>query len=228
MQRELRITSDGSPTFYIPDIDEHFHSYNGAVQETIHVFINAGFNYIDKNNLTILEIGLGTGLNALASFYEAQKSNKTIHYIGIEKYPLLPTEYHKISFAQHFGSQSDKILQKIHKLPWGKHCLLSHNFNITKIESDLKEFNFSSLPQIDLVYFDAFAPDKQPELWLPEIFQQIYEICKKNAILTTYSAKGEIRRRLLNAGFEVQRLPGPPGKREMIRAIKTSHPFAKT
>jgi tRNA U34 5-methylaminomethyl-2-thiouridine-forming methyltransferase MnmC len=224
MHREIKITSDGSPTLYLPDIDEHFHSFNGAVQETMHVFINAGLNSITRNELTILEIGLGTGLNALATLFEAQKSNKTVHYFGIEKYPLLASEYKKISFAQHFGLQSDTILQQIHHMPWEKQIELEKNFHLTKIKADITQFNFNSLPKIDLVYFDAFAPDKQPELWMPEIFEQIFDICDENAILTTYSAKGEIRRRLVSTGFEVQRLQGPPGKREMLRATKRTSP----
>jgi len=220
MQREIKITSDGSPTLYLPDIDEHFHSFKGAVQETMHVFINAGFNSINKNELTILEIGLGIGLNALAKFFEAQKSNKKVHYIGIEKYPLIEDEYKKIRFTQYFGLQSDTVFNQIHHLPWEKQHQLANNFSLTKIKADLTQFEFKTLPKIDLVYFDAFAPDKQPELWMPIIFEQIFNLCDENAVLTTYSAKGEIRRRLLSVGFEVQRLPGPPGKREMIRATK--------
>ncbi len=209
------ITADNSPTLYHPDLDEHYHSINGALQESMHVFINAGLKEITKDKISILEIGFGTGLNALLSFTENLNIKKEVYYEAIEKFPLSKEIIKTLQETSVFNSV---ISRQIHRAVWEKKVKISNHFTLKKIQTDL--LDYQPTQTFDLIYFDAFAPEKQPELWTEEIFSKLYKTTNQNGILVTYSAKGIVKQALRNAGFFVKRLPGPKGKRHMVRAIK--------
>lgn len=209
------ITADQSPTLYLPELDEHFHSINGALQESLHIFINAGLKQIKKNNIDILEIGFGTGLNAVLTYGEAKISKQKIIYETIEKYPL-PINIIEDLLTDNFPEKDIAI--QIHKAKWEKKVKISNNFYLKKVKTDLKKFIPNNY--YNLIYFDAFAPDKQPDLWTEDIFVKLYNATKENGILVTYSVKGTVKQALRNAGYFVKRLPGPAGKRHMLQAIK--------
>ncbi|RLD49537.1 MAG: SAM-dependent methyltransferase [Bacteroidetes bacterium] len=209
------ITADNSPTLYVPELNEHYHSVNGALQESIHIFINAGLKHIQKEKINILEVGFGTGLNAVLTFSENKKLKKNINYETIEKYPLSADI---IEDLINNNFTEPEITEQIHKIPWEQEVKISDNFCIKKIKTDLKKYTPEKL--FDLIYFDAFAPEKQPELWTEKIFKKIYDATKQNGILVTYSAKGTVKQALRAAGFSVKRLPGPKGKRHMVQAVK--------
>ncbi len=217
--RILKETMDGSHTLYQPELDEHYHSTKGALQESMHVFIKNGYGYFDTNkDLQILEVGFGTGLNALLTLSENRKTSRNVCYTGIEKYPLPPEIIVKLNYVKCFqGAYADELFE-MHNSIWGDWQEFPGSFFLKKLKVDL--LNFQTTEQFNLIYFDAFAPDKQPELWSEEVFKQCYEILIDGGVLVTYSAKGLIKRRLKHIGFEVEILPGPPGKREMIRALK--------
>ncbi|RUA08922.1 MAG: SAM-dependent methyltransferase [Flavobacteriia bacterium] len=220
MKREIIITSDGSSSIYLPEWDEPYHSKHGAIQEAYHVFIKSGLEYFkEKEKLSILEIGFGTGLNALITFIESQKRKDKIEYTGVEAYPVLPEEVKQLNYVEqlHINEKED-IFKKMHTVQWERPCDISKDFKLIKQKKSFTQINDKDL--YNLIYFDAFSPDRQPELWSPEIFEKMYLSLKDHGILVTYSAKGSVRRALQSAGFVVERLPGPPGKREMMRAIK--------
>jgi len=213
---ELKISGDGSHTLYVPELEEHYHSVNGAINESMHVFIEAGLKQCQKDTISVLEIGLGTGLNAYLTL--KNKSDKSIQYHALEKYPVSEELANELNFVPEDDKNGQVQFHRIHHLPWNKMELLMDGFSLHKQETDLLSVVFNAT--YDLVYFDAFAPEKQPEMWSDEIFRKIYEAMNNGGILTTYCAKGVIRRRLQACGFIVERLPGPKGKREMIRATK--------
>jgi tRNA U34 5-methylaminomethyl-2-thiouridine-forming methyltransferase MnmC len=218
MNRELRLTKDGSHTMYVNELDEPYHSIHGAIQESKHVFINQGFHKIRKSPVRVLEMGLGTGLNLLLTLHESKKPGFGVYYHAVEKYPLIPSEYNMLNFEKVISCNPKGILLKMHKAPWGKDYNLTGNFIIHKEKTDFS--SMSPAGKFDLVYFDAFAPDKQPQLWTGEIFSKLFNLLNPGAILVTYTSKGSVRRTLISCGFEVIKLPGPPGKWEMIRATK--------
>ncbi|RUT73072.1 tRNA (5-methylaminomethyl-2-thiouridine)(34)-methyltransferase MnmD [Ancylomarina longa] len=220
LKRELKTTEDGSHTFYMPELGEHYHSTHGAIQEAIHVYINAGFNYSDKDPIHILEIGFGTGLNCFLTLIEAMKQKRKVNYHSIELYPLEQKEVEKLNYAAQANQEYEKYFAAIHKADWDKTVEISSNFYLKKIKGDLLEYAFTD--HYDLLYFDAFAPDIQPKLWTKDVFDKLYQSTKSNAILTTYSTKGIVKQALRAAGFEVKRLPGPPGKHQMLRATRIS------
>lgn len=211
----LEKTADGSHTFFVPELDEHYHSTNGALTESKHVFINVGLNQTGKNDISILEIGFGTGLNAILSYLEAKSKNICIYYTTIELYPVDKTWIEQLNFPGEIGINS-AIFESLHSCEWDKDICIDSFFTIHKIKGDLTKKRFDR--QFDLIYFDAFAPEKQPEMWTPEIFSHLFEQTNPDGILTTYCAKGAVRRMLQAAGYVTERLPGPPGKREMLRA----------
>ncbi len=213
---ELRISDDGSHTLFVPELNEHYHSVYGARTESMHVFINNGLSHIKKENIHILEVGFGTGLNALLA--ALHKCNKTIEYHSIEKYPLNTELENILQFSTNQDKQETSLYQKIHKAPWNRLTEITPGFNLLKWEAYLLTIEFSS--SYDLVFFDAFAPDIQPEMWSKAVFKKIYNAMNKDGVLTTYSAKGVVRRTLQKVGFSVERIPGPPHKREMLRAIR--------
>ncbi len=219
METELLLTEDGSYTLYVSEIDESYHSTHGAIQESTHIFINAGLNQCKKQTINILEVGFGTGLNTLLCALDAQESKKQIHYSSLEKFPVSIEKAFQLNYSRQIGNDAaSQLFSKIHRTEWEKEQPISENFTLKKIKCDFTTFRWDKT--YDVVFFDAFSPEKQPEMWTTEQFQKIYNACNEGAILTTYCAKGIVRRALQSAGFTVERLPGPPGKREILRAIK--------
>ena len=216
MKRELFVTEDGSNSIFVPELNENYHSQFGAKQESQHIFIDSALAQIDKEDIRIMEFGFGTGLNALLTYEYAQKKNIRIRYSTIEKYPLTENEYNKLSYAK--DSNYDFFL-KLHQCSWGIQNEITAKFDFYKEQIDIREFR-NNEKQFDVVYFDAFAPDVQPHLWTKDIFEEIYKSISEGGILTTYTVKGSVRRILKDIGFKVEKIPGPPGKREITRAWK--------
>lgn len=216
--RELQLTADGSHTLFLPGMDEHYHSVNGAVQESRHIFIDAGMKEAVKDELQVLEIGFGTGLNAFLTLLEAETSGKRVIYHTVELYPLQPELVRALNYPAVICPEKESLFYALHESPWDQPVEIIPYFTLYKIEGDS---NTCRLPEAaDLIYFDAFAPDKQPGMWHQEIFNKLYSHTAENGILTTYCAKGVVRRMMQEAGYTVERIPGPPGKREMLRARK--------
>ena len=219
MKREIIITSDGSTTIHLPDWDEQYHSKHGAIQEAYHVFIKHGLTPISKKEIAILEIGFGTGLNSFITLLEAQKNNLTIDYVGVEGYPVALDEVEKLNYVSELKATGSKTLfQTLHTNSWEERHQITSNFSLLKRKQffiDVEDEN-----QFDVIYFDAFGARVQPELWTEEIFTKMFTALKNEGTLVTYSAKGSVRRAMQSVGFTVERLPGPPGKREMLRATK--------
>ncbi|MDR2911070.1 MAG: tRNA (5-methylaminomethyl-2-thiouridine)(34)-methyltransferase MnmD [Bacteroidales bacterium] len=223
MTHTLIETADGSKTIFIPEINEPYHSVNGAITESEYVFVNRGFVFHKKKDPVIFEVGFGTGLNALLTAINAEKNNRQTMYYTIEKYPISNETVKTLAYGDIISNNASYIYEKIHSCEWEKTIKISPHFYIHKINADLVNFSVNTTTIFDIIYFDAFGPDKQPEMWTPEIFQKIYTNCSPGALFVTYSAKGEIRRQLANIGFEIERLQGPPGKKHMLRGIK-KHP----
>jgi tRNA U34 5-methylaminomethyl-2-thiouridine-forming methyltransferase MnmC len=221
MQTRLEITSDGSHTLFVPALNEHYHSTFGAVQESMTVFIQYGFDKTDEAifPVHILEMGFGTGLNALLTLIKSEKSSRPVHYTGVEKFPLPFGIIEQLNYPQLLDTGSMEKFHSLHKAAWNQEIKITADFTLCKIENDLQEVLLNPYT-FDLVYYDAFGPEVQPELWNDQIFRKIAMVMKPCGILVTYSAKGSVRRALKNVGLEVEKLPGPPGKREVTRAIK--------
>jgi len=218
MSRRLVETKDGSHTIYQCELNEHYHSVHGAIRESMHVFIEKGFRFINKKRLNILEIGFGTGLNAFLTCLETRESGYEVNYTGIEKYPLEMQLLEKLNYSDLAGSESNTILSMIHKTKWGISQEIIRGFNLLKQKADFHHYVFKE--KYDLIYFDAFAPDKQPDMWSVGNLEKLYLSLDNGGVFVTYSSKGEVNRRLKSVGFTVQKAKGPPGKREMIRAVK--------
>lgn len=220
MKRELVKTADGSTTIYIPEWNEHYHSSHGALQEAQHVFIKHGLNPKTEDYLTIFEMGFGTGLNALLTYFASEKRNQYIHYIGLEAFPPTTEEIDAMNYTS-FTSDPDAedVFQKMHRHDWNAAREISEHFVLEKINQSIQQLELKP-ESIDLCFYDAFGPRVQPELWSKEIFEKIFSWMSVDGVLVTYCAKGQVKRDLKAAGFEVEALPGPPGKREMTRAVK--------
>lgn len=218
---ELEKTADGSYTLFVPELDEHYHSVKGALTESEHIFINMGLKYSKIKSPHILEIGFGTGLNAFLTSLEAKRENRNIFYTTIEKYPLDMETIRLLDYPKTIEPSESELFYSIHSAEWNSPQRITNNFTIEKIEDDFIKYKFSD--NYDIIYFDAFAPEKQPEMWSQPLFDYLYNILNDNGILTTYCAKGVVRRMMKEAGFKVERLPGPPGgKREILRGTKTA------
>lgn len=216
---ELEKTADGSYTLFVPELDEHYHSVKGALTESEHIFINMGLKHSSAKEPNILEIGFGTGLNAFLTSLEAKKENRNIRYTTIEKYPLEMDIIKHLDYPELIAPTEKEMFYSIHTAEWNTPQKISENFIIEKIKGDFTNFKFRK--GYDIIYFDAFAPEKQPEMWSQEFFNNLYDVLNNNGILTTYCAKGSVRRMLKEAGFSVERLAGPPGgKREILRGTK--------
>jgi tRNA U34 5-methylaminomethyl-2-thiouridine-forming methyltransferase MnmC len=219
MRREIITTSDGSTTIHLPDWDENYHSKHGAIQEAKHVFIENGLSLFKDKSIAILEIGFGTGLNAFITFLESKKLNIVADYVGVEAYPVSAAEILSMNYVNELDAKSDsKIFEQMHTSNWEEKTAISDTFFLTK----RKQFfaDIEDVAQFDLIYFDAFGYRVQPELWSTEIFQKMYNALKPNGVLVTYAARGVVKRSMIEVGFTVEKLPGPPGKREMFRATK--------
>ncbi|MCF8373883.1 MAG: tRNA (5-methylaminomethyl-2-thiouridine)(34)-methyltransferase MnmD [Bacteroidales bacterium] len=218
MTRQIITTSDGSQTLYVPGLNEHYHSVHGAIQESEHVYISAALSKIDKAEITVFEMGFGTGLDALLAYRYAFQHKKKIHYIGIEKYPLSENEFLLLNYEDSLDLPESNILFRMHSSPSEEDVEISDFFLLKKIHADITDFDFTF--PVDVCFYDAFAPDIQPDLWSIEIFSKIYQAMNPGGILSTYSAKGLVRRSLLEVGFSVEKLPGPPHKHHILRAVK--------
>lgn len=221
MKRQIIVTSDGSTTIHLPEWNEQYHSKHGAIQEAYHVFIRNGLEAISKSNISILEIGFGTGLNAFITCIEAKKNNLNINYVGVEAYPVALDEVAKLNYVSELkATQFNELFQKMHLDSWEQRHTVSEAFTLEKRQQFFHKIDDKNL--YDLIYFDAFGARVQPDLWTEEIFAKMFDALRENGILVTYSAKGSVRRAMQAVGFVVERLPGPPGKREMLRGTKKS------
>jgi len=223
MKREIIKTGDGSTTIHMPEWNEQYHSKHGAIQEANHVFIEMGLKEVlerkDLDEISILEIGFGTGLNALVTWAAMQNKERKIHYTGVEAYPVEVEEVTQLNFAEEIKAENSvAIFEKMHETAWEDFHEITDNFILKKQQKFFHEI--SDIDAFDLIYFDAFGARVQPDLWTVEIFEKMYAATKNNGVLVTYAAKGSVRRAMLEVGFKVERLQGPPGKREMLRATK--------
>jgi len=213
-------TADGSHTIFLPEINEQYHSVNGAITESMYVYIDKGYLFCTASEPVIFEVGFGTGLNCLLTALEAEKMQRKTRYISIEKYPLHGDIISRLNYGPIISAEAEKIFEKIHTAEWNSEVQISPCFSVLKIEADLLWFEYRFAQKSDVIYFDAFGPDKQPEMWTPAIFSKISGLLADGGIFVTYSAKGEVRRNLASCGLAMQRLPGPPGKFQMLRGIK--------
>lgn len=219
MKREIIQTKDGSTTIHLEEWNESYHSKHGAIQEAKHVFIKNGLSLFENKTLSILEIGFGTGLNAFISFLEAQKMDQTIDYVGVEAYPVAPEEIISMNYVGELDAQDQlAVFEQMHQCNWEEKTVLSDRFTLTKRKQFFQDID--DVAQFDLIYFDAFGYRVQPELWSTAIFQKMYDALKENGVLVTYAARGVVKRSMIEVGFKVEKLEGPPGKREMFRAFK--------
>jgi tRNA U34 5-methylaminomethyl-2-thiouridine-forming methyltransferase MnmC len=221
VERKLLVTGDGSLTIHIPEWNEQYHSKHGAIAEARHVFIKHGLWHVweklSQPQLRILEIGFGTGLNALLSLREAERAQRSLHYTGVEAYPVNLEDIFKLNYPELTGADTE-LFQAMHKSDWERPAAISPYFHLLKNERFFSEID--SLEEFHLIYFDAFGARVQPELWTATVFDQMFKALRPGGVLVTYAAKGSVRRAMQEVGFLVERLPGPPGKREMLRATK--------
>lgn len=214
-------TADGSSSLYREDIDETYHSRHGAVQEAMHVFIKAGLEFVVNSNyethkeINILEVGFGTGLNCLLTALEVEKLGVKVNYYTVETIPLSKELTSELSYRE----LNPQLFDEIHTCDWEIKKEISKGFSLTKLETKIQDLELESA-SIDLIYYDAFGPRAQPEMWMLEIFEKLSHLSSEKGVFVTYCAKGQVRRDLESVGFSMDRLPGPPGKREMLRGIK--------
>ncbi len=219
MERKIILTGDGSHSVSMPEMGVTYHSVHGAIQESMHVFIEAGFKSACTNQsvCSILEVGFGTGLNALLTAIEAEKTGSSIYYVALEPYPLGAEEILSLNYCKQLNRkdlQDDFI--RMHQCEWNKSIAVTENLLLHKSKYMLQ--SFEHITKFDLIYFDAFAPAAQPELWTKDVFDKMFSLLAPGGVLVTYCSKGEVRRNMMAAGFKVEKLPGPQQKREMLRA----------
>lgn len=219
MKRIIEQTEDGSATLFVPELNEHYHSVKGARTESQHIFIDMGLHAVTTPKPHILEIGFGTGLNALLTLEAAEREQRHVHYTGIELYPLAWEEVDALGYSD------NPLFKTLHTMPWEEDTAITPYFTLRKVQADVtNHLSLNTNHSFDVIYFDAFAPEKQPEMWSEELFQNLYACLNTGGVMTTYCAKGVIRRLLQAVGFKVERLPGPPGgKREILRATKNEN-----
>ena len=219
MKREIIITNDGSTTIHIPDWNENYHSTHGAIQEAKHVFIKNGLDLLqNQKSISLLEIGFGTGLNAFITFLETLDKEK-VNYVGVEAYPISTEEIAQMNYVSELqATQYQVIFDKMHSCDWESQQNITNNFILTKRRQFFQDIDDKE--QYDLIYFDAFGFPLQPELWSEVIFKKMFDALLPNGILVTYACRSSIKNAMLSVGFSIEKLPGAPGKREMLRAIK--------
>ena len=226
MKRKIITTKDGSKTIHIEEWNEQYHSVHGAINEANHVFIKHGLLHFFEINpsvihseVSILEIGFGTGLNAFLSALKANENNFKINYVGVEAYPVQPDEIAALNYIQLIDDTQEELFNSIHQSKWETQEIISSNFKLTKQQkffADIQDKNC-----FDIIYFDAFGARVQPELWSEAIFSLMYDALKENGVLVTYAAIGRVKRLMQDLGFTIERLEGPPGKRHMLRGTKS-------
>lgn len=219
MKREIIQTLDGSTTIHLTDWDECYHSKHGAIQEAQHVFIKNGLALFPDQKVALLEIGFGTGLNAFITVLESEKRNQIIDYVGVEAYPVAAEEVLQMNYVAELNANDQlEIFQKMHESNWEEKTVLTSHFTLTKRKQFFE--NIDDEDCFDLIYFDAFGYRVQPELWSTAVFEKMYKALKVGGVLVTYAARGVVKRSMIEVGFTVEKLAGPPGKREMFRAFK--------
>lgn len=217
---QIITTADGSKTLFIDEMREQYHSVNGALTESDYVYLRQGYDFHPVQQPVVLEVGFGTGLNCLLTALRAEKQQRETIYYTLEKYPLAKNITDKLNYGALISEEAEQLFQKIHTCEWGKKEQISPFFHLNKLKLDITRDELNKVTPCHIVYFDAFGPDKQPEMWTSSVFGKVFEKTFYDGILVTYSAKGEVRRQLSAIGFKAQRLPGPPGKKEMLRGIK--------
>ena len=215
LRREVVRTADGSASISIPEWGETYHSRHGALQEAMHVFVRNGLDHF-SSDVSVLEMGFGTGLNALITYSQAQLRNLTVHYTGIEAYPVTAEECRALNYSELAGNE--RVFFQMHEGPWNTPIALSPNFTLVKTLARFEQIKY--FDEFDLIYFDAFGFRFQPDLWSTSIFSLMYDALRPGGLLVTYACRGEIRRNMAAAGLIPCKLPGPPGKREMLQARK--------
>lgn len=227
MKRKIIITADGSSTIHIPEWNEQYHSKHGAIQEAYHVYLKHGLHHfcgseygeVTRSNIAVLEVGFGTGLNAFITLIEAEKLKLNVNYCGVEAFPISIEELKALNYTEALTVENGGAsFKKLHNTSWEEQHKLTAHFNLLKQKKTFSEIN--DVDAYNIIYFDAFGARVQPELWTESIFELMYKALKPEGVLVTYSAKGSVRRAMQAVGFIVERLPGPPGKREMLRATK--------
>jgi tRNA U34 5-methylaminomethyl-2-thiouridine-forming methyltransferase MnmC len=216
----LYTTKDQSHTLYNSELNETYHSRNGAVEEAAYVYLKQGLEFIasKQKELNVLEIGFGTGLNAILTLQKATQWGITCHYQSLETFPLPIELINQLNYLQYINPAYQTLFTQMHQCAWNLNQVINPNFQLHKIAQSIHQFYTHA--RFDLIYFDAFGPDKQTDMWTPKVFEKMYQLTSTQGILVTYSAKGEVKRTLKAVGYEVERLPGPPRKRHMLRAIK--------
>jgi len=225
MDRQIIITADGSDTVFVPGLNVSYHSKHGAIQESMHVFIEAGFWYWSDLNpgrkskdqpINVFEMGFGTGLNVLLTAMEAEENGLKVYYETVEKFPLVKEEVDSLNYTSVL--KNEELFRQIHECKWNEEARLKDNFVLKKVNQNLK--NYSTHQLFNIIYYDAFAPSAQADLWTEEIFKKLFSMLAPGGVLVTYCSKGDVRRAMQSAGFDVKKIPGPRGKREMLRARK--------
>jgi tRNA U34 5-methylaminomethyl-2-thiouridine-forming methyltransferase MnmC len=219
MQREIITTADGSKTIQIVDWNEQYHSVHGAIQEAMHIYITAGLLSIKKQNISILEMGFGTGLNCFLTLEQALKNKLNINYTGIEAYPVTKLEHKALGYVAVMDTSITNYLNAIETCNWNDTIAIHPLFLLHKVHASFEAW-LAPANTYDLIYFDAFSPNLQPELWTTDMFNKMFSVLKSNGVLITYCAKGQVKRNLKETGFTIESLPGPMGKREITRAHK--------
>ena len=219
MKREIIITKDGSTTIHLPDLNETYHSKFGAIQEAQHVFIKCGLELIQTSSVSILEVGFGTGLNAFITLLEAEKRKQNINYVGVEAFPIENSEVESLNYATTLNVEDKQdLFLLLHNRPWEEKNVITEYFSLEKRKQFFKDIK--DVDAYNLIYFDAFGFNVQPELWGTEIFKIMFDSLQDQGVLVTYACRSSIKKAMIEVGFTVEKLPGAPGKREMLRAIK--------
>jgi tRNA U34 5-methylaminomethyl-2-thiouridine-forming methyltransferase MnmC len=216
------VTDDGSHSISVTELNVNYHSVHGAIRESRHVFIEAGLHHLNSSAdqpVRIFEVGFGTGLNALLTLIESERFQQNICYETIEMFPLTSDEVKQLNYCEMLDRKDLRLIfEQFHTCEWEKEISIKSNFILKKTKTNLLTFQSSGC--FELIFFDAFDPNAQPELWTPEIFKKMFSILKQNGVLVTYSSKGDVRRAMQAAGFRIEKIPGPPGKREIVRATR--------
>lgn len=226
---QIQLTKDGSHTLFNAQLNESYHSNNGALQESLHVFIEAGLKpqleSNANNSIQLLELGFGTGLNAILSYIECSKQHIVCDYVGIEAYPLDLSLIEQLNYTDWMNEDEKRIFTQMHTCKWNKKNDLNNKFSLQKLHTNIEDISKHPIGKManhfDLIFMDAFDPAKQPELWTVDVFSTLYQVMKDGASIVTYSSKGDVKRAMRAAGFKVERLQGPVGKRHMLRGKKS-------
>ena len=221
MKRKIIVTADNSKTLLIPELNETYHSTKGALTESKHVFIQEGLLRVEPSTINIFEMGFGTGLNAILTFEQSEKEGLTVQYDSLEAYPLDWETVKEVGYQDFLSADNQEIFREMHDCPWERNMPLGQKFIIHKIHQKLSDYKGKN-SNYDLIYYDAFGPKVQPDLWNEQSLKKMFELLKPSGILITYCAQGQFKRNLKSVGFEVESLAGPPGKREITRAIKNA------